>query len=409
MIDPALPHALEAIVRRFARTGDPLTLALFEQFARWQRGEAGEHFEREWAGVVERALTRPHWVSFLFPGLCTSNPDLLPFVQKLSCPLFSPPAVRAEIETARAGWLDEQGDLANADGMIVRLLSELAGASPNEGGAFVFLSRYYAFTDLLAGAFVDPSWQPLHEKVFSILFLQRRNWPNGYCNDYLYQGWHRLGLCGIKPTGIRLAGYGIDSLLAPTSRVLDVGANSGCLALALAERVAQVDAIELNPFMVEIARISAAHLAVTNVRFSITDIATWTPEGTYDAVFSLANHCTIDGRMSMDFETYMAKLFALLKPGGWLFFESHNVFGPGSGAPGDDGDLEQKFDTAERYFELVSSHMTRAFVPTHDIDKLFIQLRRRETVLPQVLRRLDLNRARLNFSRDHSGTQHWGV
>ncbi|MFN7641136.1 MAG: class I SAM-dependent methyltransferase, partial [bacterium] len=219
-----------------------------------------------------------------------------------------------------------------------------------------------------------------------------------YCSGYLYQGWEELGLCGIKPTDTRLRGYGIEELLQPGDRVLDLGANNGFLALALARRVAQVDAVEINPFLVDIGRAAARHLGPHKVRFILADIEAWSPLTLYDAVLSLANHSTIDQRMSMDFETYVAKLFSLLRPGGWLFFESHNVFGPGTGGPGDDGDLDRKFDIMERYFELGDASMHRSFVPAHDIDKLFVRLRRRAAYAPDVQRSFSLAHARTLYA-----------
>jgi len=102
------------------------------------------------------------------------------------------------------------------------------------------------------------------------------------------------------------------------------------------------------------------------------------PDAPYDAVLSLANHATIDGNSALDFELYAARLFHLLVPGGMLFFESHNVFGPGTGSPGDDGDLDRMFAVAGRYFERVRYRMTNAFVPFHDVDRLFAVLRRRQ-------------------------------
>src|SRR5439155_7920490 len=101
---------------------------------------------------------------------------------------------------------------------------------------------------------------------------------------------------------------------------------------------------------VAIANIATEYLGAANASFIPGDFVDFETSKRYDAVCSLANHCTIDGNLSIDFEQYIAKLFSLLKPGGLLFFESHNVFGSGAGGAGDDGDLDAKFDIAERYF-----------------------------------------------------------
>jgi hypothetical protein len=105
--------------------------------------------------------------------------------------------------------------------------------------------------------------------------------------------------------------------------------------------------------------------------------------------------------MTMPFIDYIAKIHALLRPGGTLLFESHNVFGPGTGGPGDDGDLDAKFDIAERFFEVVRHKMTRSFVPGGlDVDKLFVVLRRRDEIDEGTVRTFDLATARRSFSYD---------
>ena len=130
----------------------------------------------------------------------------------------------------------------------------------------------------------------------------------------------------------------------------------------------------------------------------MADFTTWQPRQRYDVVLSFANHCTIDGNLSVEFESFVAKLWQLTTEDGWLLFESHNVFGPGAGAPGDDGDLDAKFEVMERYFELEDSKKTKAFVPTQDIDKLFVVLRRRPAVLATVNRQMNLAVARQTYT-----------
>lgn len=388
-----LPSRLLEIVNRFGRDTDPGIHRLRERLQVWCNGTDQIEFERRWTELVEQALTRPHWIAALFPQACAEFPNLLPLIRSLDNARDLPDQRARGASENLNTWVIEQGDVSLSDGLMGRLLDDLQYGHPHEGPAFLFLSRYYAYLDLLQAYLVADALRPLHERIFAILHLQRNQWPQSYCNGYLYQGWEALGLAGIKPTDARLGAYDITPLLSPSDRVLDVGANSGFLALAVGRHVAHVDAVELNPFLVEIGRSAADFLGQKNVRFTIADIESWRPDTIYDAVFSLANHCTIDGRMSMDFENYVARLFSLIKPGGWLFFESHNVFGPGTGAPGDDGDLDAKFDIIERYFECVDSTMHRSFVPAHDIDKLFVKLRRRPTYLADAVRTFSLAKA----------------
>lgn len=392
-----LPVTLLAIANRFGRDSDPTLHALRLRLSAWETGTNRAEFEATWQALVERVLTQAHWLTMLFPAACDEFPDLIKLLTTINHRI-SYPDERAGIASAhRAAWIKDQSNLANQNGLLFLLLQDLLTTPPDGNPPSSFLSRYYTWLDLLFAYFVAPGLKPLHERIFSILHLQRSHWPGNYCGGYLYQGWEDLGLSGIKPTNARLAGYGIADLLSANDLVLDLGANSGFLALSIGKQVRQVDAIELNPFLVEIGRTAAAHTGVSNVRFVVADIESWQPEYQYDAAFSLANHSTIDGRMSMDFEAYIIKLYQMIKPGGWLFFESHNAFGPGLGGPGDDGDLNEKFDIVERYFELIDFRMHRAFVPAHDVDKLFVKLKRRTACLKDARRTFLLQTARTAY------------
>lgn len=396
---PDLPVAqrLIAIVDRFGRDNTPHIGSLKRELSRWASGEDSARYEREWQELAEHIVTRPHWLTMLFPDCQTGFPELLPLIQLLPNVTCIPDSRGVEARSCRAIWVAEQSDLANPESLMSSLLQELLVTSAGDGPHFLFLSRYYTFLDLLVARFVAPQLRPLHERIFATLHLQRAHWPHTYCSGYLYQGWEEVGLCGIKPTEMRLNSYEITNLLNPTDRVLDLGANNGFLALALGKTVAHVDAVELNPYLIDIGRTTAHYLNQRNVRFILADIESWAPDSPYDAVLSLANHSTIDHRMKMDFETYIARIFSTLKPGGWLFFESHNVFGPGIGGQGDDGDLDAKFEIVERYFEVVESHMHRAFVPAHDIDKLFVKLKRRDHYFPSATRRFSLESAKKSY------------
>ncbi|AZE24265.1 hypothetical protein [Pseudomonas chlororaphis] len=94
-------------------------------------------------------------------------------------------------------------------------------------------------------------------------------------------------------------------------------------------------------------------------------------------MLSFSNHHTIDGNLNMGFENYMKRLVSFLKPGGYLLFESHNVFGPGSGAVGDDGDMDEKIKIMNTYFAIERYRMVNCYMRhmIDDVDKLFIVAR----------------------------------
>ncbi|MBX9963014.1 MAG: class I SAM-dependent methyltransferase [Burkholderiales bacterium] len=392
--------ALRTIVQRHPRAGARTHERLgahLEALGRDLEGAGGAALDAAWSAFAREAFGQPCWVAFLLPDSCTALPDLLPTLEHLADRWAAPPELRAAFEATFEEWIASQSDIAASGALGEVLLRELGSADPGTTH-FLFLSRYYTFLDLLSAVLFAPASVPLLRRVFAQLLLQRTHWPHSYCQGYAYQGWERIGIGGIKPTEQRLALYDIDGLLGSGRRILDIGSNCGFLALELAQRGHRVDGIELNPWLVGIATEVRDALDIRTARFFVEDFRSFRPAAPYDAVFSLANHATIDGRSGLDFEHFAAKLFELLEPGGLLLFESHNVFGPGTGGPGDDGDLDRKLAIAGRYFETLRHRMTHAFVPFHDVDKLFVVLRRRSQPVATAGAPFDLAAARQRYA-----------
>src|SRR3984893_1056629 len=81
------------------------------------------------------------------------------------------------------------------------------------------------------------------------------------------------------------------SPLAPASsvRIVDVGTGSGCIALALAKELpqAEIDATDISPAALEIARANAArHQLEERVQFHCTDLLNGFPPSSFDIVVS---------------------------------------------------------------------------------------------------------------------------
>lgn len=395
-----LLQMLRTIVHRYPRTDSPMHARLrahLDALGRDLDGAGGAALDAGWSAFCREAFGQPCWVAFLLPESCSALPALLPTLERLADRWAAPGELRADFEATFEEWIATQSDFASSGSLVEVLLRELATADPGIIH-FLYLSRYYTFLDLLNAVLLAPATLPLLRRVFAQLLLQRTAWPHSYCQGYAYQGWERIGISGIKPTEQRLALYDIHSLLGPGQRILDVGANCGFLALELAQRGHRVDGIELNPWLVGIANEVRDALDVRAARFLVEDFRAFHPAEPYDAVFSLANHATIDGHSGLDFEQFAAKLFELVRPGGLLFFESHNVFGPGTGGPGDDGDLDRKLAVAGRHFEILRHRMTPAFVPFHDVDKLFVVLRRRSQPAATATPPFDLAAARQRYA-----------
>lgn len=243
----------------------------------------------------------------------------------------------------------------------------------------MLLNGVFPAADRFQSTFIEPSLAPLHRRIREHLKAQSGSWANEYTAGYPYQGYGRIRVMGARPVEARFARYEIEEYFSPATRALDIGSNTGFLALHVAGFCDFVDGVELNPYLVEIGRDTQKYLGIRNVEFYCVAFEEFDPVHKYDVVFSFANHHTIDGNLDMGFRQYIERVHSFIKPDGMLFFETHNIRGPGLGGPGDDGDLDAKFDVAEQYFEVVKYKMVP--VGRHgiqDIDRLFVVLRRKE-------------------------------
>jgi len=225
----------------------------------------------------------------------------------------------------------------------------------------------------------------IQRKLFGHLKEQVKSWPKEkqYTHGYFYQGLEELCITGGKPTGFRFRQYDVDRIL-DGAEVLDIGSNAGFVATYCAWRAKHVTAIELNPHLNRIARDTAEYFKLQNIDVVDDDFATFSSDRKFDVVLSFSNHHTIDGNLDMGFESYIKKIVSFLRPGGYLLFESHNVFAEGKGVVGDDGDMELKVAIMNRYFTIERYRMVNCFLKhaVEDLDKLFIVARLSDSPAP---------------------------
>ncbi|MEM6409160.1 MAG: class I SAM-dependent methyltransferase [Pseudomonadota bacterium] len=223
---------------------------------------------------------------------------------------------------------------------------------------------------------------------------QEKNWPGAYVQGYFYQGLEDIGISGGKPTRFRFSQYQVDDLLRDAD-VLDIGSNTGFVSIYCAKFAKSVLGIEFNPYLNKVARETAAYLGIQNTEFRDVDFADFQSSEVFDVVLSLSNHHTIDNNLDLGFESHVSRIAALLRPGGVMLFESHNVFAPGEGGPGDDGDMDEKVKIMSKYFQIERHRMVRCFLKYGDIDKLFIIARKTDDPKPISF---DLETARQSYS-----------
>lgn len=102
------------------------------------------------------------------------------------------------------------------------------------------------------------------------------------------------------------------SYLRADMTVLEIGCGTGSTAMTHASRVAHIDALDFSDRMIAIAREKAG--AITNVDFHVAAVEDWPiPETPYDVVMA---HSVL--HLVSDLDSTLARLRALLKPGGVL-------------------------------------------------------------------------------------------
>lgn len=215
-----------------------------------------------------------------------------------------------------------------------------------------------------------PDLRAVHAQMNRQLAEQDRHWDSyDYGEGYYYQSCAELGITGLRDTAARVDAFDLGRLVADRD-VLEIGCNTGFLSLAIAPAARRVVAFELNPYLVEIARVGAKHLGITNAELLVSSFEDFTTTETFDDVLSFANHHTYDGNTHQTLDDYFASCHALARPGGRLIFESHPPALEGAA-------FGRTLAIIERYFELTHAeiHQYGTFL---DRDRRFLVGRRRE-------------------------------
>ncbi|MEL6858947.1 MAG: class I SAM-dependent methyltransferase [Pseudomonadota bacterium] len=98
----------------------------------------------------------------------------------------------------------------------------------------------------------------------------------------------------------------------PESHVLEFGCGTGSTAILHAPYVKQIDAIDVSPEMIRIARDKLAPQTISNVKFEVADMDSFqTRPSSYDAALGLNILHLLDNRMAA-----VGRVYEALKPGG---------------------------------------------------------------------------------------------
>ncbi|MEM7415669.1 MAG: class I SAM-dependent methyltransferase [Gemmatimonadota bacterium] len=148
--------------------------------------------------------------------------------------------------------------------------------------------------------------------------------------------------------------YVFDQLLrghlGTEDRVLDAGCGGGRNSVYLMRRGAEVFGVDVDPEQIQRIRRLKAHVApgLPDENFLVSDLASLVfPDGFFDAVVcSAVLHFAAD---ETAFESMVAEMFRVLRPGGLFFARLASTIGLEGGAVPLDGRWHQLPDGSERF------------------------------------------------------------
>jgi len=166
----------------------------------------------------------------------------------------------------------------------------------------------------------------LHKSFCMQLSEERERWDSyDYGEGYFYQGLKSLGITGLRDTDARIAEMHLKDRVKGKS-VLEIGCNTGFLALGLADTAQHIVGLDINPHLISIAQEAARFVGASNVIFIVESFENFARDQSFDCVISFSNHSTFDGNVKMSLRKYFQKCSAQLRSGGSFLFESHPPF-----------------------------------------------------------------------------------
>ncbi|MGJ8616733.1 MAG: class I SAM-dependent methyltransferase [Sulfitobacter sp.] len=104
------------------------------------------------------------------------------------------------------------------------------------------------------------------------------------------------------------------ALLRDDMQLLEIGAGTGSTAIVHAPHVAHIDAVDVSQKMIDIARSKTTAACIDNITYQCSSVEAFdAPDESYDMVLALSVL-----HLVQDHKATLAKMHALLKPGGYL-------------------------------------------------------------------------------------------
>ncbi len=240
-----------------------------------------------------------------------------------------------------------------------RFLARLFADALLSRGRLRKLAIAHRQADYLRLARADERLLALHARINRHLMAAREQWSSyDYGEGYFYQSLDAIGVRGMRDTTARVEAMNLRTHVAGR-RVLDIGCNSGFVALSIAPVAAHVTGLDINPHLIAVARDAADYLDLNNTDFSACAFEDFPARAPFDAVLSFANHSTYDGNTRQPIERYFQRCGDLLAPGGLLLFESHTPQHEGDGLQHVREIISRRFAVREKRILDVGSFLDR--------------------------------------------------
>ena len=214
--------------------------------------------------------------------------------------------------------------------------------------------------------------EELHLKLQYHLNEQTKKWKYFiYAKEKgFYQGFEEINIDGWRPTEKRFKQYDIEKYLSTDSDVLDIGCNCGFFSLYSARFVKQIDGVEINPYLIAIAKDVKQYLEQSNANFFASSFENYQAKKTYDVIYSFANDSTIDKNTKFNFEEYIEKIYNFLKINGYLIFESQAA----DNMPPEK--FKPKFEHLKRKFKIIEERIVHSEYPVNVPNRIFLILQK---------------------------------
>ncbi|MBS3087454.1 class I SAM-dependent methyltransferase [Candidatus Pacearchaeota archaeon] len=220
---------------------------------------------------------------------------------------------------------------------------------------------------------MDEKLKEFHKKLKKNLENQEKYYESFiYSKEAgFYQGFDKIELKGCRSSEKRLERYDIKEFLSDSKKALDIGCNCGFFTLLISDLVSKIDGVEINPFLIQIARDTKDFLKNHNSSFYTTSFEKFRPKEKYDIIFSLANDETVDGNTKFTFIEYILKIRNLLNPEGLLIFESQALKESLNEFP------EKKYEHLKKHFDILVEKKVPTDYPYNVKERAFFVLKKK--------------------------------